>query len=423
MGLFKKNPNETAYVGEKKHWTDVIKNTGDGNLLIWRQPEEDFNTNSTLIVMPGEEAIFIKGGVIQETFKKGTYQLSTQNYPFISRLRNAFSGGISTFNCVVYFVRKAQSIELKWGTSNPIQVRDRQHDIMTEVRASASYRVQVADPGMYLEKMVGNNVPFHTAEDLDLFFHDEFQGMILSILSNYLNSLESELIGLEAHLFELSNAIQPYINEALSEYGLSCVKFSLAGLNVDKTKYDRIDDYEIDLKIGEIKKAQGQKAAAQVLGRDYGTIKAVEMMTNVTLNPGAGGLAAAGAGMGMGMAAGGVMGAMMQKAFEPLSEENMGMQSAGQQNQQSAGIQFRQAGGQGISGRFTQQSAETAEEQQSAGQTSAQTNVQTDAQTPAGTEAAQNPMEALQTAKQLLDAGFMTQEEFERKRMEIISRL
>ena len=56
MALFGKNPNEAAYTGGKKHWADVIKNTGPGELLIWRQPEEDFNTNSTLIVMPGEEA-------------------------------------------------------------------------------------------------------------------------------------------------------------------------------------------------------------------------------------------------------------------------------------------------------------------------------------------------------------------------------
>lgn len=101
MGLFSKNPNEVVYTGGKKHFTDVIKNTGDGNLLIWRQPEEDFNTNSTLIVMPGEEAIFVKGGNIEKTFEEGTYKLSTQNYPFISRLRNSLSGGISTFNCVV----------------------------------------------------------------------------------------------------------------------------------------------------------------------------------------------------------------------------------------------------------------------------------------------------------------------------------
>ena len=55
MGLFDRNPNESAYVGGKKHFADVIKNSGPGDLLIWRQPEEDFNTNCTLIVMPGEE--------------------------------------------------------------------------------------------------------------------------------------------------------------------------------------------------------------------------------------------------------------------------------------------------------------------------------------------------------------------------------
>ena len=60
MSLFGRNPNEEFYNGGKKHWTDVIKNSGPGELLIWRQPEEDFNTNSTLIVMPGEQAIFIK---------------------------------------------------------------------------------------------------------------------------------------------------------------------------------------------------------------------------------------------------------------------------------------------------------------------------------------------------------------------------
>ena len=77
MALFDRNPNEAAYVHGKKHIIDVIKNSGRGDLMIWRQPEEDFNTNSVLIVMPGEQAIFIKDGVIQQTFDNGRYQLST----------------------------------------------------------------------------------------------------------------------------------------------------------------------------------------------------------------------------------------------------------------------------------------------------------------------------------------------------------
>lgn len=108
MSLFKKNPNEAAYYEGKKHFIDVIKNSGDNSFLIWRQPEEDFNTNSKLIVMPGETAIFVKGGNIEQTFDEGTYELNTNNYPFISRLKNSLTGGISTFNCVCLFFQKSR---------------------------------------------------------------------------------------------------------------------------------------------------------------------------------------------------------------------------------------------------------------------------------------------------------------------------
>ena len=109
MSIFK-NDNEISYVGGRKHWTDVIKNTGAGNMLLWKQPEEDFNTHSTLVVMQGEEAIFVSDGKIEEVFKEGSYKLSTANYPFISRVKNTFSGGVSTFNCVVYFVKTTDKI-------------------------------------------------------------------------------------------------------------------------------------------------------------------------------------------------------------------------------------------------------------------------------------------------------------------------
>lgn len=87
MSIFKKNPNEVLYQGGEKHFLEVIKNTGNGEYLIWRQPEEDFNTNSKLIVMPGEMALFVNEGKIVQEFSEGTYQLSTKNYPFISRLK------------------------------------------------------------------------------------------------------------------------------------------------------------------------------------------------------------------------------------------------------------------------------------------------------------------------------------------------
>ena len=260
MSLFPKNPNETAYVGGKKHWADVIKNSGDGNLLIWRQPEEDFNTNSTLIVMPGEAAIFIKGGIIEAVFDNGTYKLSTENYPFISRLRNAFTGGISTFNCVVYFVRKADSQEILWGTDSPIQVRDKVWGIRTDAKVRGAYKLRVSNPAIFLTKMVGNNVFMLQQNEMDKYFQNELRGKVKSAVSKFLNSLEQELIGLDAYIDELSEKVEPYMNEILEEYGLSCVKFSFSGLDIDQTKYDQLDEAGIEAqKIARI--AQGQAAA------------------------------------------------------------------------------------------------------------------------------------------------------------------
>ena len=216
MALFGKNPNESAYVGGKKHWTDVIKNSGSGNLLIWRQPEEDFNTNSTLIVMPGEEAIFIKGGVNEQTFDNGTYKLSTENYPFISRLRNAFSGGISTFSCVVYFVRKAHSMEILWGTSSPIQVRDKLLGIATKLRARGAYKIQVGNPETFLTKLIGNNIDTMDQQELlDDYFANEFQSKIKSSITRALNETMTELLGIEARLDEFSEEVEPFFAEAL----------------------------------------------------------------------------------------------------------------------------------------------------------------------------------------------------------------
>ena len=355
MSFFKKNPNETEFVGGKKHWADVRKNTGPGELLIWRQPEEDFNTNSTLIVMPGEQAIFIKGGTAEQVFDEGTYKLSTQNYPFISRLRTAFTGGISTFNCVVYFVRTAHSEEIKWGTDSPIQVRDKVHGIVTNAKVRGAYKIQISNPVMFLEKLIGNNVPYEMQGELPKYFASEFQGRIKSVVSKFLNSLEQELIGLDAYIDALSEKITPYISDALSEYGLRCVKFSLAALDIDITKYDAIDTYQIE-SIGKVKSAQGDKAVMDTLGDDWGRQQSADILKEMAKNPGMGGMAA---GMGMGMAAGNV--------FSSMADQMMGASNA--------------------------KNGESANE-----------NAKKD-----------DPVEVLSKLKKMLDMGLITQEQYDKK--------
>ena len=365
MALFNKNPNEAAYTGGKKHWADVIKNSGSGELLIWRQPEEDFNTNSTLIVMPGEEAIFVKGGNIEQVFENGTYKLSTNNYPFISRLRNAFTGGISTFNCVVYFVRKADSREIKWGTETPIQVRDKVWGIRTDARVRGAYKVRIENPAKLLEKLIGNNVLYQFQTELNKYFESEFQGKIKSAISKFLNGLEQELIGIDAYMDELSEQIEPYIDEIVQDYGLKCVKFSLAGLDIDNSKYDEIDRSQI-ASISKVKLAQGDKGVMDVLGEDWGRQQAANILGGLAHNPGAGGVGAMGAGMGMGVAAGGVFGNMANQMFAP---EGSGTPQSGVQG------------------------------------------------------SADDPMETLATLKKMLDAGLIEQAEYDAKKAEVLERM
>lgn len=379
MPLFARNPNENAYVGGKKHWTDVIKNSGPGDLLIWRQPEEDFNTNSTLIVMPGEEAIFIKGGTIEKTFDSGTYVLSTENYPFISRLRNAFSGGISTFNCVVYFVRKAHSMEIKWGTASPIQVRDPVLYISTSVQARGSYKVQVENAGIFLTKMVGNNVSFTTQDDLKKYFSSEFQQYIKSSLARAIINANQEILGICAQQDILANQIlQPVLQGVLKSYGLNLISFTIEAIDIPENDPNR----------RKLEDAYADKGTMRILGDDWAREQAREILLTLAANPGAGGVAAAGAGMGMGMAAGGVFSGIAQQMFAPMQPQ---VPVQPQPIQPTPSNRFQQQGSVGS--------------------------------TPNISQPTEDPIVTLERLKVMLDKGLIPQSVYDSKMNEILSRM
>lgn len=407
MGIFK-NKNETAFVDGKKHWTDVIKNSGPGDVLLWRQPEEDFNTNSTLVVMPGEVAVFIKGGQIQQIFDNGTYKLSTENYPFISRLRNAFSGGISTFNCVVYFVRTAHSEELKWGTDSPLQVRDNVLGMATTVRARGVYKVQVSNPGIFLEKLVGNNIPIQTQSDIDNYFALQFQSKIKSILTQALVNSQTELLGIEARLDELSAEIKPQVDALVGDYGLNCIQFVISAMDVDdselRRRYDEINMNAAErIRMAQAEKvampleAEGERAAMDALGDKWAPLQASKILDDLANNPGAGGTASAMSGIGVGVAAGSVFGNMANQMFSAMNQNG----EAPKTGQQAGMPNLFQGHG---SGRFVQK------------------NEQNDG-IEAKEEQKEDPVVVLKQLKEMLDIGVITEEEYNKKKQEVLERM
>lgn len=376
MPIFK-NPNERAYIGGKKHWTDVIKNSGSASAIIWRQPEEDFNTNSTLIVMPGEQAIFIKGGVIEQVFENGTYRLSTENYPFIGRLKNMLSGGISVFNCVVYFVKTSHSMELLWGTSSPIQVRDKVLMIPSKLRARGSYKIQISNPQLFLTKLVGNGYRFVGQQELiDDFFANEFQGKIRSRLTKYLNETDTELYGIEDRIEEIADRISPSIQETFEPYGLRLIKFSIASIDVlEDANRRQLNQIELN-SIAKLRNAQADKGVQQILGEDWARQQSADILRTLAANKGAGGAAA---GMGLGFAAGGAFSGMAQQLSSPTSQPQHGTNFTNTGNQQ--------------------------------------------APQPTAPITAEDPVSTLEKLKELLDKKLITQEVYDKKMNEVLSRM
>ena len=377
MGLFGKNPNEVNYAGGKKHFVDVIKSSGNetGNMpadaLIWRHPAEDFNSNSTLVVMPGESAIFVNNGNIEQVFEPNTYKLSTQNYPFISRLRNSLSGGISAFHCVVYFVRTNSTMELKWGTDSPILVRDKFLGLSTKIAARGAYQVRVSDPAMLLKNILGATGGSITAEDIKKYVKSTFLSKIKSNISGAIQSMDTEIMGIDAHMDDISQNLKPVIQEAVRQYGLFCVSFSIVAIDIMDDEYRRMYDEAVAAKTKKMLNAQADRYTMDTLGNQWAAQQSFDVMNKMAENQGdGGGVAGIGMGLGMGMAGGMAFGNMAQQTFAPAQQQPPQTQAP------------------------TQPSAHS-----------------------------DDPMEALAKLKKLLEAGLIEQSEYDAKKAEILSRL
>ncbi len=377
MEFFKnKNPNESAYVGGKKHITDVIKNTASGNFLIWKQPEEDFNTNSTLIVMPGEDAIFVDGGNIAQVFSSGTYTLSTNNYPFISRLRNSLSGGISKFNCVVYYVNKSTTMEIYWGTDSPVQVRDPVFQIACDVQARGSYKIMIEDSAKFLTQLLGSRVNFADPSILKSYFRSEFLMHIKTNLAQAIKNNGEELIGINSHQQPIAKELSEKVAAIFSEYGIGLQSFSIESIDVvDNENRKKLED------------AIATKGVFGILGDNWDKQRQFELMKDVVNNQSNGmanAFAGAGAGFGMGMGMGNAFGSMANGMFN---------------NNNQGGF---------ADGAATENPLD-------------KLNPQPQPQAPQ--QAVDDPVNALKKLKEMLDQGLIPQEVYNAKMSEIISRM
>lgn len=214
---------------QKHSIIEVIKYDGPNDILMWKFPNEDFNTNTQLIVGPAQEAIFVKGGQVLERFISGTYTLDTKNYPFIRSLVGLVTGGVSPFSCSVYYVNKVVSMGIDWGTDTPISVVDPIYRVPIDIRSYGDFSLQVENGRKLMEKLVGQTNGFSHQEILQ-FFSNMMATQVRGVISSTMLERQLSPIGIDAHLAEMSAAAAEKIRPIFEPFGMAVHHFTIAAI-------------------------------------------------------------------------------------------------------------------------------------------------------------------------------------------------
>ncbi len=324
-----RDPNEAAYNGGQKHFRDVIQNESGEDLIYYMDPRVDFNTKSTLIVHPGEMAIFENNGRISDVFEEGRYVMENDNLPIIGRLRNMFTGGVSSFSCRVHYFRKADSAEIKWGTRSPIDIEDNIYNQEAKLGVRGAYKVYIDDPAVLLKRLLTSNTGITTQEDLNQYWRSEFISIITSKLTRALKSYQGSLIDAKNDPYGISQDMKPAIDDAISDYGVKLRKFVIEAIDFVDDFIERIRANK-DIRRDKQLNALGNKDEVNILGQDWGRVQARDILSDLANNPGSGGeMAAAGAGLGMGLGAGSAFAGMAGQMFQPMQGQQQGQPAQG----------------------------------------------------------------------------------------------
>jgi membrane protease subunit (stomatin/prohibitin family) len=193
-------------------WVDDSQHT-----LVFRFPryQNEIKNGAQLIVRPGQCAIFVDQGQIADVFEPGRYELSTDNLPLLSTLRGWKHGFNSPFKCEVYFVSTRQITDLKWGTPNPIMLRDADFGPL-RIRAFGTYALRAIDPKILLKELVGTDGQFQAEEVGELL-----RSIIVEAFTSMIGQAKIAALDLAANYRDLSEQLRARVRERIDdEYGL-----------------------------------------------------------------------------------------------------------------------------------------------------------------------------------------------------------
>src|SRR5512136_1907119 len=207
----------------KKQFIDVIEWTDDSrDTLSYRFPDEDkeIKNGAQLIVRESQVAQFVYLGEFGDSFGPGKHTLSTDNIPILTNLRSWKYALESPFKADVYFVVTRLFTGNKWGTANPVMMRDADFGIV-RLRAYGIYDFRIVDVKKFLKEVAGTDDHFRLDE-----FNDTMRSRIVSVFSDALAQSKIPALDVAARYAELGEALLPLINPVLADkYGLAMTSF------------------------------------------------------------------------------------------------------------------------------------------------------------------------------------------------------
>jgi len=230
MGIFDFIKGELIEIIE---WTDDSRDT-----LSYRWPDDDKNikNGAQLIVRESQMVQFVAMGQYADLFGPGMHSLSTQNIPLLSRIYGWKYGFESPFKCDVYYLNTRLFTGNKWGTSNPVMMRDADFGVV-RLRAFGIYDFRIVDPPLFLKEVAGTDQNFRLDE-----FADTMRSRIVSVFTEALAQARVPALDVAQRYSELGEALLPIINPAIRDkYGLEVTSFILENVSVPPEVEKAID--------------------------------------------------------------------------------------------------------------------------------------------------------------------------------------
>lgn len=287
----------------KKQFIDVIQwNEDSDGVLAWRFPMQDqeIQNGGVLVVRESQMAVFVNEGQIADVFGPGTHKLSTQTLPLLTNLMNWDKLFDSPFKSDVYFFSTRVQTARKWGTPQPITIRDKDFD-MVRVRAFGMYSYRVTDPRLFFKEISGTR-ELYTRDEVE----EQLRGILMASMAGSLGSSQVPFLDMAANQMLMAQQVKGDLTTAFGRYGIGLDEFNVASVSLPEELQSALDER---ISAG----MKGGLSADKMTGYTrYQTANAIPLAAQNE-----GGVAGLGMGLGAGVSLGQVMGQALGGAIAP----------------------------------------------------------------------------------------------------------